>query len=91
MQTSCLRNGNFSFIMSMFFSVSLNTNVLKLFVALSFATCFGSHFSIIRDNLHNMANYNSFVLCYRIDYFNLQGKFFTIFTGTNIHEIITLA
>jgi len=73
----------------MFFTVGFKTNVLRLFVALSFATCFGSHFSIIRHNLHKTTNYNLFVLYYRIDYFNLQGKFFKIFTETNIHEMIT--
>jgi hypothetical protein len=74
-----------------FFSVSLNTNIFKLFVALSFATCFFSYCSGVKRDLHNVTNCNLCVLYYRIDYFNLQGKFFTISTGTNIHGIITLA
>jgi hypothetical protein len=65
--TSCLRSGDFSLSISMSFSVSLNTNVFNLFVALSFATRFGSHFSIVRHNLHKMMNYSLFVLYYRIE------------------------
>jgi len=51
----------------MSFSVSLNANVFNLFVSLSFAACFGSHFSIIRHNLHEMTNCSLFVLYYRIE------------------------